>query len=462
MEFSPAPGLSQGGHESILYGEKGEGSAKARSLEPVLDPAARWSSESVAELDSAAAASPHALVVDDLMLVRQRKRNRRRRRKAPATMAPAVAADRSESDTRLADACARYAEVGLEAHPDKVFDFSTEQDLLGYRLERNVLRAQNSRYDLLRAWVRSLEHRGWANAREVERLVGKLTHLFLIQRLALSIFAAVYAFAQKCGHRRARLWPGVLRELRTAIALVPLVRSDLSRPVADLLLQTDASNNGTGVVYTRDVPHRKLRRECMRPRSEPRDPDDRWEVERAWAADFEAPLDPAAWRVAVRRRLRGPARLAHINDKELGATVDAVRWAVRSPATRRCRIVLQSDSTAAVGALRKGRSSRRPLLRHCRRLAALTLAEQLTVEARWTPTTKNFADGPSRGRGPAPCGDDLDGIYEGVNLPRRERRALGQFAAEMQRRRLVNEFEAALAEGDVSDSKVPFLFQGIF
>jgi hypothetical protein len=169
MGFSPAPGLSQGGHESILYGEKGEGSAKARSLEPVLDPAARWSSESVPELDSAAAASPHALVVDDLMLFRQRKRHRRRLRKAPATMAPAVAADRSESDTRLADACARYAEVGLKAHPDKVFDFSTEQDLLGYRLERNVLRAQNSRYDLLRAWVRSLEHRGWANAREVER-----------------------------------------------------------------------------------------------------------------------------------------------------------------------------------------------------------------------------------------------------------------------------------------------------
>ena len=90
------------------------------------------------------------------------------------------------------------------------------------------------------------------------------------------------------------------------------------------------------------------------------------------------------------------------------------------------------------------------------------MPEQLTVEARWTPTTKNFADGPSRGRGPSPCGDDLDGIYEGVNLPRRERRALGQFAAEMQRRRLVNDFEAALAEGDVSDSKVPFLFQGIF
>ena len=462
MGFSPAPGLSQGAHESILYGEKGEGSEKARSMPAVLDPAARWSSESVPELDSEAATTPHALVVDDLLLFRQKKRTRRRRRQARVSTEQSVGLDPAEHDSRLSDACARYAEVGLEAHPDKVFDFSTDQDLLGYRLERNVLRAQTGRYEQLRAWVRSLECRGWAKAREVERLVGKLTHLFLIQRFALSTFAAVYAFAQKCGHRRARLWPSVLRELRTAVALVPLVRSDLTRPVAELLLQTDASNNGTGVVYTRDIPHRELRRECMRPRSEPRDPDNRWEVERAWSTAFEAPLDPAAWRVAVRRRLRGPARAAHINDKELGATVDAVRWAVRSSATRRCRIVVQSDSTAAVGALRKGRSSRRPLLRHCRRMAAITLAEQLTVESRWTPTTKNFADGPSRGRGPAPCGDDLDGIYEGVNLSRRDRRALGQFAAEMQRRRMVDDFETALAAGDISDSKVPFMLQGIF
>ena len=95
-------------------------------------------------------------------------------------------------------------------------------------------------------------------------------------------------------------------------------------------------------------------------------------------------------------------------------------------------------------------------------MAAITLAEQLTVESRWTPTTKNFADGPSRGRGPAPCGDDLDGIYEGVNLSRRDRRALGQFAAEIQRCRMADEFETALAAGDISDSKVPFMLQGIF
>ena len=90
------------------------------------------------------------------------------------------------------------------------------------------------------------------------------------------------------------------------------------------------------------------------------------------------------------------------------------------------------------------------------------MAEQITIEGRWIPTNKNFADGPSRGRGPAPCGDDLDGIYEGLQLPKRERRALGRFAADLQRRKLVNDFDAALLAGDVSGSRVPFAFRGVF
>ena len=95
------------------------------------------------DIDSDAVSAPHALVVDDLVLFRQVMR-----RKAPV------------KDTGLADACARYSEVGLEAHPEKVFEFAMEQDVLGYRLERNVLRARAARFDALRAWVRSLEQRG--------------------------------------------------------------------------------------------------------------------------------------------------------------------------------------------------------------------------------------------------------------------------------------------------------------
>ena len=103
----------------------------------------------------------------------------------------------------------------------------------------------------------------------------------------------------------------------------------------------------------------------------------------------------------------------------------------------------------------------RPLLRHCRRLAALTLAEQLTVEGRWIPMDRNFADGPSPGRGPAPCGNDLDGIYEGLLLPQRERRALGRVFANLQRQQVVKDFEASLLaqEGSIS---LPFVFQGVF
>ena len=93
------------------------------------------------ELDSDAASAPHALVVDDLVLFRQRKRNR-----APP------------KDTRLADACQRYSEVGLEAHPEKVHDFAPLAEvkfchLLSYNVGTNVFRhriGERQTADLLR------------------------------------------------------------------------------------------------------------------------------------------------------------------------------------------------------------------------------------------------------------------------------------------------------------------------
>ena len=68
---------------------------------------------------------------------------------------------------------------------------------------------------------------------------------------------------------------------------------------------------------------------------------------------------------------------------------------------------------------------------------------------------------PSRGRGPAPCGNDVDRIYEGLHLPRRERRALGRVFADLQRRRLVEDFEKSLLTPE-GRGTVPFVFQGVF
>ena len=96
-------------------------------------------------------------------------------------------------------------------------------------------------------------------------------------------------------------------------------------------------------------------------------------------------------------------------------------------------------------------------MRHCRRLAALALAEQLTVECRWIPTENNFADGSSRGRSPAPCGNDLEGIYEGLLMPLRERRALGRFFADSQQQQVVKDFEGLLLSR-AGCSSVPFIF----
>ena len=77
MGWKPSPGIAQGSHEAVLYGSLGGGSELARALPPVLEPAARWSSERVPELDSPGARTPHALVVDDLLLFRMVPRRKR-------------------------------------------------------------------------------------------------------------------------------------------------------------------------------------------------------------------------------------------------------------------------------------------------------------------------------------------------------------------------------------------------
>ena len=47
-------------------------------------------------------------------------------------------------------------------------------------------------------------------------------------------------------------------------------------------------------------------------------------------------------------------------------------------------------------------------------------------------------------------------------MTRRERRALGRFAADLQRRQLVKDFETMLLAGDAANSKAPLVFQGLF
>ena len=440
MGFGPSPGIAQAAHEAVLYGADGIGSEQARRLAPVVRSAARWSGQRVPQVESPEASAPHALVIDDLLLFRQVPLRDDDAEPAAEGNGDATGTD-AETDTEtpdtttntrerlgassprdgvndgrvaegisLASVLTRYEQVGLRTKPSKVRDYDAVQDLLGNTLDHNVLRGSCSRYAAIRAEVLRVIRCGWARPREVERVVGKITHWLLLHRPSLALLNAVYAFCRSDSpDRPRRLWPAVREELEDVIAVMPLVRSDLSRPVAELLVQTDACDTGAAVVYTKTVGHAALRNECARPRRTMRPPAgkiERWTAAGDLAAAFTASVKPADWRVAVRCAYPPESRVrhAHINEKEAGALVLAVRWAARSSRTRRCRLVVQSDSAAAVCALRKGRSSRPGMRRQCRKIAALTLAHGITAEFRWVATDRNMADQPSRGHAaPGPC-----------------------------------------------------------
>ena len=110
------------------------------------------------------------------------------------------------------------------------------------------------------------------------------------------------------------------------------------------------------------MPAADLRYEVQRPRSASASAPTAWNVEDALGAAFSPPSEPAEYRIAARGTFQGKVRDAHINPKELAAVLTGVRWASRAPRTRRCRLVLQSDSAVVVSAVRKGRSSKPGLL----------------------------------------------------------------------------------------------------
>ena len=102
------------------------------------------------------------------------------------------------------------------------------------------------------------------------------------------------------------------QELSDALAVLPLIRSDLSRPVASELLQTDACDTGAAVVYTATVDHSALRQECMRPRHNVRTPEEYERDPWSAAADLRTSVrdECATGGLACRGTLRVPCDVA--------------------------------------------------------------------------------------------------------------------------------------------------------
>ena len=86
----------------------------------------------------------------------------------------------------------------------------------------------------------------------------------------------------------------------------------------------------------------------------------------------------------------------HINLQEGRAHLLALEWLSRQPSLHNCRQPFLIDNQAVVGALVKGRSSSRRLLRICRKAASYFMFTGIKPICVWIPTECQPADEASR------------------------------------------------------------------
>ena len=158
-----------------------------------------------------------------------------------------------------------------------------------------------------------------------------------MKRPLYSVFSATYEFMRLNKGRRVPWWPSARRELDLASRLVHLATTDLTCPVAPVLLVSDAEgsnrrDHGGGAVVAR--PLAPVEAEAFRN-------DHSWEVQPGSPppASFVAAVDPQRrdWRTLERRRWRFAA---HNNVLELEAALLAAKQVARCPicGTRSCHI----------------------------------------------------------------------------------------------------------------------------
>lgn len=108
---------------------------------------------------------------------------------------------------------------------------------------------------------------------------------------------------------------------------------------------------------------------------------------------FERTVQRLVSKTAVSDKWR---RLGHINLLDTEALLLAVRHMASSACSCGHRVIAFVDSTAALGAVAKGRSSASSLNTTSRKVTSVLLKEQITIFAHSVPSSLNLADTPSR------------------------------------------------------------------
>jgi len=338
--------------------------------------------------------------------------------------------DRHTVKTDLDSIVSHADGVGLPCHPASEPELSA--DFIGIRWEGGKGRVHCSprRMWKLRLAIAHVLRTRRASGDQLRRLVGHFTFCALLRREVLSILSASYAFAEKLGHRTAVLWDSVLRELKWASSILPLLSSDMWLPWSDQVHASDASTDGAGVCYTQApeawaarqgriaekwrysveeaisarkhaLSDRRLHNseapECI-----PRDPatfDDLSKHYNIPAADFNevelAELNERSWKTAIMRPWN---RKENILKLEGVALISAIRHSLRSIQNLRKRHLFLVGNLPLALAIGKGRARSPYLLPICRQACALSLISGSQFLVRWIASEQNPADAPSRSR----------------------------------------------------------------
>ena len=233
---------------------------------------------------------------------------------------------------------------------------------------------------------------------QLAHVVGRWTWAMLVKRPCLSIFQAVYKFIAAGFVRPRRLWNAAVRELELAAMLAPLMWVSLDAAVADVVVTSDASSSGMGVVYA-SVARADVEPLVLVSSGSARSVEQRVPalplLDHGDERGLPLSLARARWRTAVSSPWRNT--LSHINVLEAVACRTALRWLLSRPAYAfGSRVLFLGDSLVVTGALAKGRSSSFALLAQLRRIAALLIATGTQMVARWVPSHLNPSDAASR------------------------------------------------------------------
>ena len=322
---------------------------------------------------------------------------------------PSVAAKQADHINEI------YHEVGLIPHDEKATREEVISEFWGAHLDgsRGLLRGSLRRAIPLAHIAMDVARLGYSSVELLQTLAGSFISLLLFRRRLLSIISAIFqAIRGRSARDIVRLSGEVRSELCLLAILLPMACTNLRAPVSHRITATDASQWGEGAVEA-TIPgllaaeaHRLILRKSVWTKL--LTPGKAWErMHGQLEAEMELPEGEECfksnpfWEIlaevpAYSEVFSRPARRPrHINIGELRAVVAAEQRLGRMSAHR--RELFGIDSQVTLGALLKGRSASTSLNRVLQQSVPNMLGFDIYLEPMYFETSRNRADGPSRG-----------------------------------------------------------------